>query len=56
MLQAWFLRTVMYNRKSSTVLKINSTVHFFQNSTYNRKGNAVMKMDSLIHQKSEQNI
>ena len=43
-----------YNRKSSTVMKMNSTSHIFQNNMYNRKSNAVMKMNSTIHKKLEQ--
>ena len=39
MLQAWFLENIMYNRKSSTVIKINSMIHIFFNSKYIRKGN-----------------
>ena len=42
--------------KSSIVIKINSTIHFFSNSTYDRKSNAVMKMNTKIHQKSEQYV
>ena len=56
MLQVWFLRTVRttYNRKSSTVIKINSTIHIFLEQYNSRKSNAVMKMNSRIHRKLEQ--
>ena len=56
MLQVDFFKNSMYNRKISTVMRINSTIVFFSNTTYNRKSNGEMKMNSTIHQKSEQYV